>query len=235
MKNYGFKILLLFGIASSITALTAVSAQSWQKHDKPDLGAFIKEIVSIKVSGNQTQSAIWLPLEFYIEANQISQQKNSARIEKELAPLKPYLIFMVQCSIENPDSPVVYESLDQLRRRAILKNKDGSEIKPLLDFPQQLSARLNAIKSLMSQGSAQSAANMHILVFPSKNADGDLIVDTNKRDKLTLVLNEEGLFNKAVFIWRTPFDALTKNINCSHCGESLSAKWHYCPWCGQKL
>ena len=40
--------------------------------------------------------------------------------------------------------------------------------------------------------------------------------------------------NKAVFIWRTPFDALTENITCSHCGESLSAKWHYCPWCGQK-
>ena len=235
MRNYGFKILLLFGIASSITTLAAVSAQSWQKRDKPDLGAFIKEIVSIKVSGNQTQSAIWLPLEFYIEANQITQEKNSAKIKKELAPLKPYLIFMVQCSIENPDSPVVHESLNQLRRRAILKDRDGSEIGPLLDIPEQLSVRLNAIKSLMSQESAQSAANMHILVFPFKNADGNLIVDTNKRDKLTLVLNEEGLFNKAVFVWRTPFDALTKNITCSHCSESLSAKWYYCPWCGQKL
>jgi hypothetical protein len=235
MKNYGFKLLLLFGIASSIIGLAAVSAQSWQKRDKPDLGAFIKEIVSIKVSGNQTQSAIWLPLEFYIEVNQRIQEKNSAQIEKELAPLKPYLIFMVQCSMENPDLPAVYESLNQLYTRATLKDKKGSEIKPLLDIPQELSARLNAIKSLMSQDSAGSAANMHILVFPSKNADGNPIVNTNKRDKLTLVLNKKGLFNKAVFIWRTPFDALTENITCLNCGESLSAKWHYCPWCGQKL
>ena len=234
MKNYSFKILVLLGIILSIAGIAAVSAQSWQKRDRVDLGAFIKEIVSIKVSDSQTQSAIWLPFEFYIEANQI-QGKSREQIEKELAPLKPYLICMVQCSVENPDSSVVYESLQQLCSRAVVKDKNGSETRPLIDIPKQLSTRLEAIKSLMSQDPAQSAANMHILVFPFNNADGTAIVNTNTRDKLTLVLNDGGLFKKTVFKWRTPFDALTRDVTCSNCGENLSAKCCYCPWCGNKL
>ena len=234
MKNYRFKILILLATVSSITGIATVSAQPWQRRDKIDLSVFIKEIVSIKVSANRAQSAIWLPFEFYIEANRI-QGKSTEQIEKELAPLKPYLVFMVQCSAESPDTSLIYESIGQLHARAILKSKNGSETKPLTKIPKQLSVRLEAIKSLMSQDSPRSAANMHILVFPRKNTAGVAIVNTNTRDKLTLVLNEGALFKKAVFTWRTPFDALTQEVICPRCRENASAKWHYCPWCGNKL
>ena len=234
MKNYKLKILLFLGSVSLAIGITAVKAQPWQKRNKVDLGAFIEELVKINILDNQTQSAIWLPFEFYAEANQ-AQEKNTAQIEKELEPLKPYLIFMVQCSLEKPDSSVIYESAEQLYARAILKEKNGSEIKPLTNIPGQLSARLDAIKSLMSQGSTQSAANMHILVFPFNNPAGNCIVNTQKRDKLTVVLNQSETFKKTVFKWCTPFDALTEDVICPRCSEILSAKWYYCPWCGNKL
>jgi len=225
---------MLLAIVFSIAGVAAVSAQSWQRREKVDLGVFIKEIVSIKVSANLAQSAIWLPFEFYIESNRI-QGKSTEQIERELAPLKPYLVFMVQCSAENPDASLTYESIQQLHARAILKAKNGSETKPLTKIPKLLSVRLKAIKSLMSQDSPQSAANMHILVFPLKNTAGAAIVNTNTRDKLTLVLNAGALFEKAVFTWRTPFDALTQEVICPRCRENASAKWHYCPWCGNRL
>ena len=237
MKNYKLKILLFSGLvflAAGVAAVAAAKARPRQKRGKVDLGAFIGELVEINILGNQTQSAIWLPFEFYIEANR-AQGKSTVQIEKEMAPLKPYLVFMVQCSIENPGSPAIYESVERLYARAVLKGKDGSETRPLTNIPGKLSARLDAIKSLMSQGPAQSASNMHILVFALNNASGDRIVNTKKRDKLTLVLNDSGAFSRTVFTWRTPFDALSEDVICPRCGETLSAKWYYCPWCGNKL
>ena len=84
MRNFKnrFRILLLFGILFFVTSVVAVLAQPWQRRNKVDLGAFIKEIVSIKVSGNETQSAIWLPFEFNIEANRTIEGKSREQIEK---------------------------------------------------------------------------------------------------------------------------------------------------------
>ena len=44
------------------------------------------------------------------------------------------------------------------------------------------------------------------LVFPGKDKAGNPLVDTSKRDKLTLVLKGDGDFPEARFTWRTPLD-----------------------------
>ena len=49
------------------------------------------------------------------------------------------------------------------------------------------------------------------------------------------MLKADRKFNETIFTWHTPFDATTSVPPCPDCGESVSAKWSFCPWCGKKL
>jgi hypothetical protein len=91
------------------------------------------------------------------------------------------------------------------------------------------------MKVVMASEGDPGGANMHVLVFPTKNKQGQSIVDTAQKDKLTLVLKADRKFNETIFTWHTPFDATTSVPPCPDCGESVSAKWSFCPWCGKKL
>ncbi len=76
---------------------------------------------------------------------------------------------------------------------------------------------------------------MHVLIFPARDKDGKDIVDVTRQDRFTLVLKADKDYPEAVCMWHTPFDALTPVPPCAKCGEQSSAKWSFCPWCGQKL
>ena len=147
--------------------------------------------------------------------------------------MKSYLIFMVQCSKDRGQRHV-YASQNEIADRAVLKSDTSGILKPLTSVPDELTGKLEAIKIALS-GSAESANNMHMLVFALKDAEGKSIIDSSKRSKLMLTLKSAGLFDKAEFLWHTPFDAVTDAGFCQKCGEKIKAKWHYCPWCGNKL
>ena len=96
----------------------------------------------------------------------------------------------------------------------------------------QVKKNLDLIKSAIS---ASAGKNMHMVVFDFKDTVDKPMIDAAERDKLTLTLQAAGMFGKTDFIWRTPFDAVTDAGNCSRCGEKMKAKWHYCPWCSNRL
>jgi hypothetical protein len=80
-----------------------------------------------------------------------------------------------------------------------------------------------------------SVANSHIIIFDINDPNGKPLINTAKKDKLTLVLEASDSFGRAQFTWHTPFDAIIDAPNCSKCGEKIKASWYYCPWCGNKL
>ncbi len=231
MKNSKVKLILIIA-AVSVAACAAASAR-WRVKNKVDMGQFIKEIMIINIDDGQMNSAIWLPFEFNVHAN-ASNGKSIAEAEKELAFLKSYLIFMVQSSRERTDGSLRYASAEETKDRAVLLCRDGTTVNPIKIVPAQLAARLEKIKSVMAN-SAQNAKNMHILVFPSKNKNGRTVVNAAGRDKLQLTLKGRGVFDRAEFIWRTPFEAVFDGGFCAKCNEKVKAKWSYCPWCGAKL
>ena len=200
-----------------------------------DLGAFIKELMVMKIEGNNSQLAIWCPFEFYVEATLAEGGQTRATVEKDFSYLRPYLTVIVQCGIDQIDGSTLYSSEREVRARAVLKLADGTEIRPLDKVPPMVSIIVAAIKTMLSSEGDPGGANMHVLVFPSKSKQGKPIVDTVKKDELTLVLKANGNFNQTAFAWHTPFDAITNVPPCPMCGESVSAKWSFCPWCGEKL
>ncbi len=212
---------LLFCLAAVSISFAAVGFKT--KHNV-DLGEFIKEITIINVKAGQSQSAIWLPFEFNSAVSAGSSQT-------DFSSLKSYLIFMANCSIER-NGKQIYATAAQIQKRAVLKSSSFARLKPLASVPPQVQKNLDSIKSAIS---ASAGSNMHMLVFDFKDAAGKPMVDASKRDKLTLILEPVGAYSKTEFVWHTPFDAVTVAAVCPVCGEKIKAKWHYCPWCGNKL
>lgn len=150
---------------------------------------------------------------------------------KEAAFLKPYQAIVVQCSISDELGNEVYASEREIVQRAVLQLANGTEVKPLTKYPPQVKATIEVMKAFM----AEDGDGMYILVFPASTSGGKKIVDTTKKDKLTMVLKASKDFPQAVFTWRTPFDTLQGDQTCATCKEDVSVKWSYCPWCGAKL
>jgi len=223
---------ILFLLSCIAIVSISFAAVSFKAKHNIDLGEFIKEITIINVDGGQTQSAIWLPFEFNAAVSGGSSGSPQANGQQaDISFLKSYLIFMVNCSIESGGKQV-YASQADIGARAVLKSVTGARLKPLAAIPPQVQKNLDSIKSAIS---ASAGSNMHMLVFDFKDASGKSMVDAAGRDKLTLLLESAGSFGRTEFLWRTPFDAVTDAGNCTRCGEKIKAKWHYCPWCGNKL
>ena len=200
-----------------------------------DLGAFTKEIMVLDFKDGQDHLAMWLPYEFFVAATLAEGKTTRAAAERDLDYLKPYITIIVQSSIDQPDGSSVYASEKEMRARTVLKLSDGTEAVPLGQVPPLVSATLAAMKAIIIADGGAGTANMHILVFSALTRKGEKIVDTTRKSSLTLVLKSDSRFKERSFTWRTPFDAVAAAPDCPRCKAGVSAKWSYCPYCGQKL
>jgi len=189
-----------------------ISQQEAKQKSTVDLSAFVKEIMKLKMEGNRIELARWLPFKFYMEANLAEGGQTRTAVERDIGFLKPYLTLIVQCSIAQPDGSSLYSSEKEVRARAVLKLADGTEIRPLDKVPPMVSSTAAAMKVMMASEGDPGGANMHVLVFPTKNKQGQSIVDTAQKDKLMLVLKADRKFNETIFTWHTPFDATMAQI-----------------------
>jgi hypothetical protein len=200
-----------------------------------DLGAFTKEILAVDIREGRNHLAMWLPFEFFVAATLNQGKATKAEAERGLDFLRPYLTLVVQSSIDQPDGRSTYASEKEVRARAVLKLSDGTEVYPLDSVPPLVSATMSAMKTLIAAEGDAGSANVHIIVFPALTKQAQKIVDTTRKDKLTLVLKADARFKETSFTWRTPFDAMASVPDCPRCKAGVSAKWTYCPYCGQKL
>lgn len=200
-----------------------------------DLGSFIKEMMVLKVEGETQHLALWFPFEFFVAAGVADGKSTRASVEDDMGFLKPYVTLAVQVNRDLPDGTSVYQTESQVRSRAVLRLDDGSEIAPLDKVPPMLTTALAAMKSIITQQGGETGANTFFLIFPNKVKTGKAVVDERQKDKLTLFMKADKNFRATSFNWRTPFDAVSSVPDCPKCKAGLSAKWTYCPYCGQKI
>lgn len=223
-------VLLLIALPQDLSA-----QQSVTPHPPVDVGAFTKEIMVMDFRDAQIHLAMWLPYEFFVAATLNEGKTTRAEAERDLSFLKPYITMIVQSSFDQPDGSSVYASEKEIRARAVLRLADGTDALPLDKVPPLVSATLAAMKAVIGSDGGAGNANMHIIVFSGLTKTGEKVVDTSQRAKLTLVLKADARFKERSFTWRTPFDAVTAVPDCPRCKAGVSAKWSYCPYCGQKL
>lgn len=234
-------IIVLLTLAALPLKAPAQQATAAHTHDAGaatkavDLGSFVKEIMALKIEGETQQLAMWFPHEFFVAASMADGKSTRASVEKDMNFLKPYVIIAVQANRDLPDGTAVYQTEREVRERAALKLDDGAEIVPLAKAPPMLTAALAAMKTIMTQQGGEDRASTFFLIFPNKIKTGKAALDERQKDKLTLLLKADKNFRETAFTWRTPFDAVTSVPDCPKCKAGLSAKWTYCPYCGQKM
>ena len=226
---------LAFLFCITISPEVLLARAETQRVPAADLGAFVKEIMKLKMVGDRTELAMWFPFEFYVEANLAESGQTRHVAEQELAFLKPYLTVIVQRSVNRADGSSLYSTEQDVRSRAVLVLPDNTEIRPLDKVSPIVAATVAAMKAMMASEGDPGGANLHVLVFPSKDTHGRWVVETDKKSRLKLLLKRDGRFGDSTFTWHTPFDAITSVPPCQKCKEPVSAKWSFCPWCGAKL
>ncbi|HVF67839.1 MAG TPA: hypothetical protein VM914_09260 [Pyrinomonadaceae bacterium] len=231
------RLLACAALAAALTGALAVAPHARQSTAKarPDLGEFTKEIMAVHFDGGQQHLALWTPYEFFLAANMLGEKHTREDIERELGFLRSFVIILVSASVSRPDGSDTYATEAEVRRRAVLKLSDGAEVMPLADVPPKVAAVIGAMRSFMSAQGGADRENMQVVVFPVTVSPGKTVVETTRKDTVTLLLKADARFKENTFIWRTPFDAMTNVPPCPKCKASMSAKWSYCPYDGAKL
>jgi len=233
MRRLFARAALAVALASTLTA--APHARQSTAKAQPDLGEFTKEIMAVNFDGGQQHLALWTPYEFFLAATMLDGKHTREEIERDLGFLRSFVIIMVSAGISRPDGSETYATETEVRKRAVLKLSDGAEVVPMADVPPKVAAVIGAMRSFMSAQGGADRQNMQILVFPVTVSPGKTVVDTTRKDAVTLILKADARFRERTFIWRTPFDAMTNVAPCAKCKASVSAKWAYCPYDGTKL
>lgn len=230
-------LLLLVALPTPLTAQQPTPAAHTHNAAAKaiDLGGFVKEMMVLKMDGETQHLALWFPFEFFVAAGMADGKNTRASVEDDMGFLKPYVTLAVQVNRDLPDGTSLYQTESEVRARAVLKLDDGTEIAPLARTPPMLTAALSAMKSVIAQQGGEDRANTFFMIFPNKTRTGKAVVDERQKDKLTLLLKADKNFRQAAFTWRTPFDAVASVPDCPKCKAGLSAKWTYCPYCGQKI
>ncbi|MGR3295367.1 MAG: hypothetical protein ACUZ8A_03920, partial [Candidatus Bathyanammoxibius sp.] len=186
-----FFLFCLTALTQDVRAEQAEQAEKETAGKPPiDIGTFLQETFKLKVGGNMSALAAWLPFEFYVESAFAEGGQSRELLSKDFQFIQPYLTIIVQSSVDQMDGTASYESEEAIRARAVVRQKDGAEVKPLdaKDIPPMVSATMIAMKSILSAEGDPSGANMHVLVFPNKGKDGKPIINATKKGKLVLVL-----------------------------------------------
>src|SRR5215210_6038193 len=100
LKNR-LRILTVLLILLSPSSLLA--QQSTPQDASADLGAFIKEMMIVKMEDDRTHLVLWFPFYFFMSSAANDNKPSSAANDKEMEFLKPYLTISIQCSISKPD------------------------------------------------------------------------------------------------------------------------------------
>jgi len=85
------------------------------------------------------------------------------------------------------------------------------------------------IKPVIANTLGPLGQNMHFLLFPAKDKNGQNIAEAKKEGAFSVKLGERE------FKWRLPLGSLLPPKICPKCGEKLSGAYNYCPYDGTPL
>jgi len=190
-----------------------------------DMQAIIKETQQVEIDRDKLAMFWWVPPDFWTALWQV-RIGSEEQAPKQLAAFRDYHLFFITLRLGSESGPSIsWIDEETIRTHVLLRDQYGNGYKPLSETPKDLRPLLDKVKSKISQPDAE----LRIVVFPARDAAGNLFADPRKSSELRLeVANLMGPPIKTYF-WRFPMTSLSPAKYCPVGKEKVEASWKFCP------
>lgn len=181
---------------------------------------FVREVTQISKVGENMKQVIWFPLVYWEIALKDSPQVTPEALKMMQDIFKDYEVFLALDINLNPFG------IQKNDIKTFTLKVNEKEIKPVEDYPSDLSSILSYVKPMFKQMLGQMGESMEIFVFENRN---NTIPLPYTKNEFFVTINEK------VFRYRLPIAELVLKKTCPSTNEKMNGSWEYCPWCGSKL
>jgi len=198
---------------------------------KMDLNALTHETQRMTQKADEMTLVWWIPEEFWWATFAQNPTMTKTQTEEFVKVLRPYTFIAVVDGKIGAFGGVTYRTEAEIRAGTQIKDRQGARYRPLSEDKLDADTKnfLSMMKPILVNMLGPLGQNMHFLLFPAKDKNGQNIADAKKEGAFSVELGERR------FRWRLPLSSLFPPKICSKCQEKCSGVWNYCPWCGTKL
>lgn len=196
-----------------------------------DLAALSQETQRVAHGPNSVTMAWWMPEEFWAATFAASPSASGAQTEGTMKAIRRYTVVAVVGGTTGTSGAMSYRSGDELREITRLTDAWGKTYPPLDEkaIDPEMKSMIEALMPSIGNSLGPLGQNLHFLLFPARNEDGDRIADARAKGRFSVKVG------KTELKWRLPVDALLPAKNCGECKQACKGSWSFCPWCGTKL
>jgi len=196
-----------------------------------DINKLIEETQQMADGADEMELIWWIPTEFWEVSMGQDPTVSPAQIDEILSVLSPYTIVMAVDGTLGTFGGVTYETEKSIRKSIRLVDSNGTKFAPLKDSEVDADTKnfLAMMGPIVASMLGEMGENMHFLVFPAKNKQGEIIADATGNTAFTITLGDND------YDWRLPLGSLLDPKTCPNDGERMSGAWSFCPWHGLTL
>ncbi len=222
-----FVCVLVLALLCLLTPL-----QAEEKSDfKIDLAKFTQETQKFSQDASAMQFVWWIPLNFWEESFKSDPTVSKADADEMIDAFNDYVMVAVVDGTMGDYGNITYRSYSTIESNLSIMDKNGKKYTPLSSdkINAKTTEMLSAFKPIMANMLGNMGQNLHIFMFPKKDAEGAVIDDPKSEGSFAVVLGSD------TYKWKLPLISLYPVMPCEKCKEECSGAWHYCPWCGTKI
>ncbi len=190
----------------------------------------VRETQRSAESGGQITMVWWLPQQFWEESLKANPALPAEARQQVLGGLADYTVIALLKGKAGAGGLSEVQSKADLIKNARVES-NGKVIEPLA--PEQVSPvaqlLLSQLKPAMAAMAGQVGQAMEFVVYPSKGADGALLMDAMQSGTLKIKLYDD------TFSWRLPLGSLLPARLDKKSGEEFPGNYQFNPFTGDKL
>jgi hypothetical protein len=201
------------------------------QESKVNINKLTEETQKMSEESDEMFLVWWIPEEFWKASFAGNPDITQAQTEDFLKIIRPYTLVVVVDGKIGSFGGITYKPEGSIRESIEVKDKNGITYRPIRqdEIENDTQNFLSIMKPIFVNMLGQMGENMHFVLFPAKNKQGQNLVDPKVKGTFTVNLDNKN------FTWKLPLGSLLPQKVCSVCGEKLSGAYSYCPWDGSKL
>jgi len=228
MKSVVKRSLVLF---SGVIFICGSLCMTFAQEGQVDINALVQETQKMSQDADEMTLIWWIPEEFWQVSFEQDPGVSAAEVEEFMKLLRPFVLVVAVDGRIGSFGGITYKSESSIRGNIRLIDSGGGLHRPLNDENIDADTKnfLAMIKPVFVNMLGQMGENMHFILFPAKDNNGQRIAVAKSKSSFAVRLSGKD------FTWDLPLDSLVPAQICPKCQHKCSGSWNFCPMCGTAL